>query len=42
MCEAIGHKVITLKRISIGPIALNNLQEGKWRRLSEKELESLL
>lgn len=41
MCEAIGHKVITLKRISIGPIALNNLQEGKWRRLSEKELESL-
>jgi 23S rRNA pseudouridine2605 synthase len=41
MCEAIGHKVLTLKRISIGPIALKNLPEGKWRRLSPEEVKSL-
>ena len=41
MCEAIGHNVLTLKRIAIGPIALNDLPEGKWRRLSEVELNSL-
>jgi len=41
MCEAIGHNVLTLKRISVGPIALENLPEGKWRRLSDTELKSL-
>ncbi|PYG87587.1 pseudouridine synthase [Ruminiclostridium sufflavum DSM 19573] len=41
MCEAIGHKVFSLKRISIGSVALGELPEGKWRRLSEKELKSL-
>ena len=42
MCEAIGHKVLSLKRISIGPIALKDLPEGKWRRLTKEEIESLL
>lgn len=41
MCAAIGHDVLALKRISIGPIALNNLPEGKWRRLSDSERSSL-
>lgn len=41
MCEAIGHKVLTLKRISIGPVALGDLDEGKWRNLSEHELNSI-
>jgi 23S rRNA pseudouridine2605 synthase len=41
MCDAIDHKVIALKRISIGPIALGNLPEGKWRSLSKAELKSL-
>ncbi len=41
MCEAIGHKVLSLKRISIGPIALGELPEGKWRRLTVAEVESL-
>ena len=41
MCAAIGHNVLTLKRISIGPIALGNLQEGKWRNLTDAELNSL-
>lgn len=41
MCEAIGHKVLSLKRISIGPIALGDLPAGKWRRLSPDEVKSL-
>ncbi len=41
MCEAIGHNVVALKRIQIGPIALDNLPEGKWRHLSDKELKML-
>jgi len=41
MCEAIGHKVLSLKRISIGPIALGKLPEGKWRKLTPEEVESL-
>lgn len=41
MCEAIGHKVLSLKRISIGPIALGDLPTGKWRRLTPEEVKSL-
>lgn len=41
MCEAIGHKVLALKRISIGPIALEDLPDGKWRRLTPEEVKSL-
>lgn len=41
MCLAIGHKVITLRRISIGPIALGDISEGKWRKLTPDELKSL-
>jgi 23S rRNA pseudouridine2605 synthase len=42
MCEAIGHKVLTLKRIQIGPIALDNLPLGKWRYLTDAELKRLI
>lgn len=41
MCDAIGHPVIALKRVSIGSIKLGSLPKGKWRFLSEKELEFL-
>ncbi|MGE5612973.1 MAG: pseudouridine synthase [Bacillota bacterium] len=41
MFEALGHRVIKLKRIAIGPIAINGLGEGKWRHLSKNEIESL-
>ncbi len=41
MCEAIGHNVLSLKRISIGSIALGDLPEGKWRKLTAVELHSL-
>lgn len=39
MCEAIGHPVISLKRIAIGPIRLSDIAEGKWRYLTREEVE---
>lgn len=39
MCDAIGHPVITLMRVAIGNIKLDNLKEGAWRYLTEKEIE---
>ena len=37
MCELVGLKVIGLKRVRIGNIMLNDLPEGKWRFLLDKE-----
>lgn len=39
MCDAIGHPVISLTRISIGNINVGNLEEGKWRYLNEDEIK---
>lgn len=41
MCEAIDHKVIRLKRISLGNITLGKLKEGQWRYLSNQEVNYL-
>ena len=41
MCKAIDHPVIKLKRIAVGNITLGNLKEGKWRYLSEEEVNYL-
>ncbi|SES69102.1 ribosomal large subunit pseudouridine synthase B [Natronincola peptidivorans] len=41
MCEAIGHPVMALKRVAIGNIRLEKLPTGKWRYLTEKEIEYL-
>ena len=41
MCEALGHDVISLKRISIGEIKLGYLKKGQWRNLTENELKYL-
>ena len=37
MCEAVGHKVISLHRSKIGKIEVKDLEIGKWRYLSKKE-----
>lgn len=37
MCEAVGIKVIALKRVRIGNIRLGSLPVGKWRYLSANE-----
>lgn len=42
MCEAIGKKVLALHRRRIGNIDVKNIEIGKWRYLSKKEVEDLL
>ncbi len=41
MCEAIGHPVVTLSRIAIGPLRLGDLAVGGVRRLSPAEVQRL-
>ena len=41
MFEAIGTKVTYLKRISMGPLVLGDLQPGEVRILTDSELEEL-
>jgi 23S rRNA pseudouridine2605 synthase len=41
MCEAVGHRVLELVRTGFGPLALDGLQPGAHRRLSEAEAERL-
>ena len=41
MFQAIGHEVIRLKRIQIGPIKLERLPVGKWRYLREYEIQAI-
>ena len=41
MLAEMGYKVRALKRIRIGKLTLGDLQEGKIRELSEKEMEYL-
>ena len=38
MCEAVGLRVIGLKRIRIGKVTLGNLPTGQWRYLKPDEL----
>jgi 23S rRNA pseudouridine2604 synthase len=39
MCEAIGHRVVALKRVRIMSITLGNLAPGHWRYFTDKEVE---
>jgi len=41
MCAKIGHPVISLKRIKLGPLELGDLKPGKYRELKQKEIEAL-
>lgn len=41
MVDAIGHQVVSLKRVKFGPVSLGDLPSGKWRRLSEDEIRRL-
>ncbi|SHH50208.1 pseudouridine synthase [Tepidibacter thalassicus] len=41
MCKAIGHPVLSLKRVSMGNIKLGNLKKGEWRYLTEDEIKYL-
>jgi 23S rRNA pseudouridine2605 synthase len=41
MLASLGHKVMRLKRIAIGPVTLDKLPKGKARRVSASELTEL-
>lgn len=42
MFEAVGCKVLSLKRISIGKVELGNLPIGRWRYLTSHEISYLM
>lgn len=41
MVEAIGNRVVALRRIGFGPLRLGGLKEGQTRRLSGAEIDQL-
>ncbi|MBI9012378.1 MAG: pseudouridine synthase [Clostridiales bacterium] len=41
MCEALGYKVIKLKRVRIMNIKLDGIAYGEWRYFSKKELNDI-
>ena len=42
MCEAVGRKVLALHRSKIGNIEVKDIELGKWRYLSSREVEQLI
>lgn len=42
MVEEAGSKVISLKRIRLGPLELGKLAPGEWRHLTQGEVEELM
>lgn len=41
MFDKIGRSVLSIRRISFGPLKLGNLKEGKWRKLKKEEIKKL-
>jgi pseudouridine synthase len=41
VAQALGHPVLRLERVRIGPIKLGHLKPGKWRHLNPVEVEQL-
>ncbi|MDH4219268.1 MAG: rRNA pseudouridine synthase [Candidatus Aminicenantes bacterium] len=41
MFEAVGHNVLSLKRVSFGSLSLGGLKKGAWRHLKREELARL-
>lgn len=41
MCAQVGLNVVSLMRIALDNLQLGNLEPGKWRELTEKEIEDL-
>ncbi len=41
MFDAIGHRVMKLRRVAIGPLELSNVEPGGWRYLTGKEVREL-
>jgi 23S rRNA pseudouridine2605 synthase len=41
MCDAVGHPVLRLVRLRIGPLADRRLRPGEWRALTQAEVRAL-
>jgi 23S rRNA pseudouridine2605 synthase len=41
MLEGVGNRVVALQRVKFGPVALDTLQPGRARRLSDREIAEL-
>ena len=41
MFDAVGHKVLLLRRVRFGPLELGGLRRGEWRELGEEEIAQL-
>jgi pseudouridine synthase len=41
VADILGHPVLVLRRVRLGPIKLGNLKPGKWRFLTPSEVERL-
>ncbi len=41
MFETLGYPVLRLKRVAIGPLVIEGIEEGKWRYLRKKEVDKL-
>jgi 23S rRNA pseudouridine2605 synthase len=41
MCEAVGHRVVSLQRVAFGPLRLEGLKPGESRRLTAGEVQTL-
>lgn len=42
MCEALGYKVVALKRVRIMHIKLGKMRTGEWRFLADEEVRGLM
>jgi 23S rRNA pseudouridine2605 synthase len=41
MLAAVGHRVLALRRVQLGPLTLGRLQPGEWRFLTPEEVARL-
>ena len=41
MFDAVGHRVLLLRRVRFGPLELGALRRGEWRELTDAEIERL-
>jgi len=41
MCDAVGHPVLSLKRVAMDGIELGNIPLGRWRHLTSTEIKML-
>lgn len=41
MLDAVGHRVLQLRRVRFGPLELGSLPRGAWRELTAEEIEKL-